>query len=287
MTLGSNCKSALYYLVSYEAPGNDPWGNVASDYPQTFYAVTTSSDGQSSLSVKLPGNCWQIDLVAGPQSPPAPANLTWYETPGGGSAGYLVPGFVWGTLGPGWCEVRTIWGCSRDDQVHHGAVHDDHDRSNRHDDDHDRPDASSWGRGRARRCPPDDHDHGATNDDDYRDRAPPATTTTVKTRAKSHAVKPVVTELTRNAALSGGKVGLALACSGAACRGSIKLWYDHVLVGEAPYSLLAGRQSAFTMALRPGIAKRLHTGKSHELLLTQTVTVTGGSTVRQTLRWSS
>jgi predicted outer membrane repeat protein len=117
--------------------------------------------------------------------------------------------------------------------------------------------------------------------------AVPATTTTVRTRAKRYVMKPVVRELTRNTALSGGQVRLALGCSGAACRGSVKLWYGHVLVGEAAYSLLAGAKSVFTVALRPGVPKLLGANKSHELLLTQTVTVVGGSTVRQALRLSS
>jgi len=116
---------------------------------------------------------------------------------------------------------------------------------------------------------------------------PTTTTTASPPTAKRNRARPVVTELTKKAALSGGKVGLGLGCSGAACRGAIKLWYDNVLAGEAAYSLPVGHKSVFSVQLRSSVAKSLGATKSHELLLTQTVTVTGGSTVRQALRLSS
>ena len=119
--------------------------------------------------------------------------------------------------------------------------------------------------------------------------APATTTTTVPatTTTTERPPIPVVTELTKKAHLSRGKVGLALACSAALCKSSIKLWYHNVLAGEAVYSLAAGAKSVLAVALRPSIAERLDAKKSHRLVVTQTVTVSGGSTVRQTLQLSS
>jgi hypothetical protein len=117
---------------------------------------------------------------------------------------------------------------------------------------------------------------------------PPVTTTTApSTAAKSHTGKPIVTELTNNAVVRGAKVGLALSCRGATCHGSIKLWYDHVLSCEAAYKLGVGAKSVVGVGLKPSLVKRLGTAKGHELVVDQTVTVKGGSTVRHTLRLSS
>jgi hypothetical protein len=117
--------------------------------------------------------------------------------------------------------------------------------------------------------------------------APATTTTTSPTAAKTHRARPVVTALTKRAALSGDKVELALSCRGAPCNGSIRLWYRHTLVGDAPYRLPGGRRSVFTVALDPSIAGSLAAAASHEIVLGQTVTVAGGPTVRKTLRLSS
>src|ERR1700678_2981059 len=61
----SECTGSTYYLVSYYSADNNLVGYDIANYPEYLYAWDTDSTPATTptLSVDLPGTCWQLDLL--------------------------------------------------------------------------------------------------------------------------------------------------------------------------------------------------------------------------------
>jgi hypothetical protein len=118
--------------------------------------------------------------------------------------------------------------------------------------------------------------------------APEATTTTTTTTVPT-VKKPAVRELTSRAkVVSHGigtrvvhVVGIRVRCTVEACRGTISLADNHRVVGAVKYSEGVGKTDTFSVDLTAGGARDLATVKDHTIRVTATVTVGGGTTVKE------
>ncbi|HYA44288.1 MAG TPA: hypothetical protein VED59_01680 [Acidimicrobiales bacterium] len=108
----------------------------------------------------------------------------------------------------------------------------------------------------------------------------PTTTTVPTTTTLPH---PSVVLLTTKATVSKSVLHLELRCSGSVCRGTIKLWYENVLLVSPPraYSLGAGNTAIFPTLLDVKALKFLAKAKNHTITVGETVFVTGGATMRK------
>ena len=104
---------------------------------------------------------------------------------------------------------------------------------------------------------------------------PPTTTTTAPPR-------PVVKSLTTTAMVVKKAVGLKLSCSGATCVGKITLTDVRTVLavnGAKKYSLGAGKTGTFSVGLDGKAMALINHAKGHAIAVTETVTVTGGTTI--------
>jgi len=111
------------------------------------------------------------------------------------------------------------------------------------------------------------------------------TTTAPATRARSHA-QPVVVALTKSATVHKATVGLRLSCRSATCRGTIRLWYRDVALGQRAYALLAGKTATFPVRLGAAAMAFLSKAKGHEIRAAETIILVGGKAVRPHVRLS-
>jgi hypothetical protein len=105
----------------------------------------------------------------------------------------------------------------------------------------------------------------------------PATTTTTTTTT-TIVPRPTIAELTTKATVSKNTVNLKLRCSGATCRGAIRLKDVSTLLAIQVYSISAGKTVSVAVKLGKKAQQFLATAKHHTLTLRDTVTVTGGAT---------
>ena len=84
-----------------------------------------------------------------------------------------------------------------------------------------------------------------------------------------------------------GRVDVRIACRRVQCRGTVKLWLHHLRAGQARYLLQPGHSKQVGIKLSAAVVERLMRARGYGLLLTQTVLVFGGSTVRRPLRLSA
>ena len=106
----------------------------------------------------------------------------------------------------------------------------------------------------------------------------PPTTTTTKPKPK-----PVVTSLTKSAAVSKKAVQLKLGCSAAPCSGVITLTDVRTEIGHSKYSLAAGKTGKVSVGLFAVAQTLLAGAKHHTITVTETVTVAGGTTIKPKL----
>jgi hypothetical protein len=109
----------------------------------------------------------------------------------------------------------------------------------------------------------------------------PVTTTTTTTTPRPPAPRPAVSLLTSRATVSGHLVGLRLYCSGADCRGSMRLWYHNILLAHNGYALSAGGTGTFYLNLDTRAMNVLAHASHQTLVAEETVFVNGGNTVRR------
>jgi hypothetical protein len=77
---------------------------------------------------------------------------------------------------------------------------------------------------------------------------------------------------------------LRLRCSDARCEGNVRLWYHNVRLGTTAYRLAAGQTGTFSVPLGTHAMRLLAKAGPRGLEAGQTVTVTGGATVREGLK---
>jgi hypothetical protein len=104
------------------------------------------------------------------------------------------------------------------------------------------------------------------------------TTTTVPTTTTTRP-KPVVTSLTKSAAVVKKTVQLKLGCKLAACSGVITLVDVRTELGHSKYHLAPGKTGTVTVGLFAEAGTLLAGAKHHTIKVTETVTVAGGRTI--------
>lgn len=108
--------------------------------------------------------------------------------------------------------------------------------------------------------------------------APVATTTTTTTAPKP---VPVVTALTSKATFPWQTLQLKLSCATAACQGKISLLDVRTVIGTANYSLAVGKTGSFVVRLSTQALGLMANAKGHTITVTETVTLTGGTTIQK------
>jgi hypothetical protein len=106
----------------------------------------------------------------------------------------------------------------------------------------------------------------------------PPTATTAAARPKP---QPAVTLLSTTPTVSGNKVQLKLHCSDAICRGTITLYHGTTLLAVSGYAMFMGTTTGWATHLKNQALLLLVNARYHTLNATETVTVTGGNTVRK------
>ena len=91
--------------------------------------------------------------------------------------------------------------------------------------------------------------------------------------------RPTVSALTTTAIVSKDLTQLQLRCSGATCRGQITLVDVSTVVAAESYSLAAGKTATFPTQLNSKGVQLLAHAAHHAITVTETVTVSGGTTV--------
>ena len=112
----------------------------------------------------------------------------------------------------------------------------------------------------------------------------PVTTTTTApttTTTKPPPPHPSVTELTAKATVNKNVVGLKLRCTGANCKGELSLTDVKTGVGSRSYTFREGKTVTFALLLNDKGRGYLAGAKGHTIKVTETVTVTGGKTVKE------
>jgi hypothetical protein len=104
----------------------------------------------------------------------------------------------------------------------------------------------------------------------------PAPTTTAPPTARP---LPVITALSTRPAVSANTVLLRLGCSGATCRGTIRLYHGASLLATKGYAMFAGTRSSWGAHWDNIAVRLLDAARSHTLSATETVTVARGYTV--------
>jgi len=110
---------------------------------------------------------------------------------------------------------------------------------------------------------------------------PSTTTTTVPTTTTQPKPLPAVAALSTRPTVSGNKVELRLRCSGATCRGTIRLYEGGTLLATKSYAMFAGTASSWGAYLNSKALLRLVNSRYHTLNATEEVTVNDGTTVRK------
>jgi hypothetical protein len=106
---------------------------------------------------------------------------------------------------------------------------------------------------------------------------PPTTTTTVPKP------KPVASSGTTSAKVSKGVVKLKLVCKIVACTGVITLTDVRTEVGHSKFKVAAGKTGTISVGLLTDGKTLLAGAKKHTIKVTETITVTGGKTVKPKL----
>lgn len=106
--------------------------------------------------------------------------------------------------------------------------------------------------------------------------APRVTTTTLPPKAP----KPITTQAT----VTKSTVGVKLSCGKASCKGTIKLWYKNVLLGDNGYKLASGKTETIKVHLDEHGSKFLDKAKNHTLTVEISVLVNGGKTIHEKLK---
>ena len=112
---------------------------------------------------------------------------------------------------------------------------------------------------------------------------PPTTTTTAPTTTTTKPKpkpKPMVKSHTASASVSKQAVQLKLSCATLACSGVITLVDVKTEVGHSKFHLAAGKSGTITVGLLPDGKALLAGAKKHTIKVTETVTVTGGATIK-------
>jgi len=107
------------------------------------------------------------------------------------------------------------------------------------------------------------------------------TTTTVPTTTTQPKPVPAVAALSTRPNVSGNKVELRLRCSGAICRGTIRLYEGGTLFATKSYAMFAGTASSWGAYLNSKALLLLVNSRYHTLNATETVTVNNGATVQK------
>jgi hypothetical protein len=107
------------------------------------------------------------------------------------------------------------------------------------------------------------------------------TTTTVPTTTTRPKPVPVVAPLSTRPTVSDNKVELRLRCSGAICRGTIRLYEGETLLATKSYAMFAGTASSWGAYLNSKALLLLVNSRYHTLNVTEAVTVTDGTTVQK------
>ncbi len=107
------------------------------------------------------------------------------------------------------------------------------------------------------------------------------TTTTVPTTTTRPKPVPAVAALSTRPTVSGNKVELRLRCSGAICRGTIRLYEGGTLFATKSYAMFAGTASSWGAYLNSKALLLLVNSRYHTLNATETVTVNNGATVQK------
>ena len=84
--------------------------------------------------------------------------------------------------------------------------------------------------------------------------------------------------------MSNRSVALHVRCAVAMCQGTIKLWHDGVLLGQAGYGLSAGGTGTFDVSLTNQAMSLIAAAPGHVLQSNQFVLVNGGLKVRRGIR---
>ena len=107
------------------------------------------------------------------------------------------------------------------------------------------------------------------------------TTTTVPTTTTRPKPVPAVAALSTRSTVSGNKVELRLRCSGATCRGTIRLYEGGTLLATKSYAMFAGTASSWGAYLNSKALLLLVNSRYHTLNATEEVTVNDGTTVQK------
>jgi hypothetical protein len=111
--------------------------------------------------------------------------------------------------------------------------------------------------------------------------APTPTTTTVPpTTTTVPKPKPVVSSGTSSAKVSKNAVKLKLSCKVVACSGVITLTDVKTEVGHSKYKVAAGKSGTISVGLLTDGKHLIAGAKKHTIKVTETVTVTGGNTIK-------
>ena len=106
-------------------------------------------------------------------------------------------------------------------------------------------------------------------------------TTTVPTTTTRPKPVPAVAALSTRSTVSANKVELRLRCSGATCRGTIRLYEGGTLLATKSYDMFAGTASSWGAYLNSKALLLLVNSRYHTLNVTEAVTVTDGTTVQK------
>ena len=105
------------------------------------------------------------------------------------------------------------------------------------------------------------------------------TTTSTPTTTTPPKPQPAVSALTTSATVANQAVKLELRCATAKCAGLITLVDLKTELGHSKYDLAAGQTGYATVGLFPQVLPLLAAAKDHTINATETVTVSGGTTV--------
>ena len=109
----------------------------------------------------------------------------------------------------------------------------------------------------------------------------PTTTTTVPTTTTTAPKpKPAVSSGTASAKVSKGVVKLKLVCKVVACTGVITLVDVRTEVGHSKFKVAAGKTGTISVGLLTDGKALISGAKKHTIKVTETMTVTGGPTVK-------
>lgn len=117
--------------------------------------------------------------------------------------------------------------------------------------------------------------------------ATPVTTTTTTTAPTTTTTKPKpkpkaeVRDLTTKVKESHGVVGIKVSCTGLECKGTITLTDVTTVVGSYKYSEKAGKTNTFAVYIKAVGSRIISVTKGHTIKVTATVTVSGGTTIKQ------